>query len=184
MRVTYRPLPTWPYPETKPRESARFKVGLDRTMDDLRYEVDRLDGREILIGIGYQDHEVRMDGTPRRDARRPRHPGTEVSFDSRFGRLTYATDIYTAWEDNLRGIALALEALRAIDRYGVSKRGQQYAGFALLTAGPGLEELGRQLVERHGSLPAALRATHPDTGGPDASPRDFQAVIAFRDGAS
>lgn len=181
IRITYRPLPIWPYTETRPREAAKFTVGLDRTMNDLRYEVDRLDGREVVIGIGYLDHEVRMDGTPRRDARRPRHPGVEVSFDSRHGRLSYATDIYVRWEDNLRGVTLALEALRAIDRYGVSKRGQQYAGFSLLTAGPSLEDLGRQLVELHGGVQAALRATHPDTGGATASARDFQAVMAFRD---
>ena len=37
---------------------------------------------------------------------------------------------------NLRSIALGLKALRAVDRYGVSRRGEQYAGFrAALTAG-------------------------------------------------
>ena len=105
----------------------------------------------------------------------------ELSFDSHdHGRLTYATDQYTERQDNVRAIALSLEALRAVERWGVSK-GRQYTGFAQLTAGPGLEGLGRELVERYGSVAAAMRATRPDTGGATASARDFQAVITYRD---
>lgn len=44
-------------------------------------------------------------------------------------RLVYATDTCVYWQHNVRSIALGLEALRAVDRYGISKRGQQYAGF-------------------------------------------------------
>lgn len=198
MKVTLRPLPEWPHEPSKPRQVAQFRSGTrrdpktgvvtpgrrvpyDQSLRELEYEVDRLGGSEIVIGIGLGEHEVRLDGRPRADARPPRHPGVEVSFDSQYGRLTYATDVFTDWRDNVRAIAKGLEALRAVDRWGVAKRGQQYAGFALLTAGPSQVDLGRQLVERHGSVQAALRATHPDTGGPDASTRDFQAVIAFRD---
>ena len=51
-------------------------------------------------------------------------------------RLVYATDCCDFWQHNLRSIALGLEALRAVDRYGISRRGEQYAGFrAALTAG-------------------------------------------------
>ena len=53
-------------------------------------------------------------------------------------RLVYATDCCVFWQHNLRSIALGLEALRAVDRYGISRRGQQYAGFrAALTTGEG-----------------------------------------------
>jgi len=201
MRVTLRPLPAWPYEVTKPRRAAQFKAGAqrqddgsyrpgrrisyDQTLRELEYEIDQLQkGRgevAVTIGVGLTERDIRLDGAPRADARPPQHPGVEISFDSRYGRLTYATDVFLDWRDNVRAVTKGLEALRAIDRWGVAKRGQQYAGFALLTAGPGLEELGRELVERHGGIPAALRATHPDTGGPSASSRDFQAVIAYRD---
>lgn len=51
-------------------------------------------------------------------------------------RLVYATDTCGFWQHNVRSIGLGLEALRAVDRYGISKRGQQYAGFrAALTSG-------------------------------------------------
>jgi hypothetical protein len=51
-------------------------------------------------------------------------------------RLVYATDVCAFWQHNIRSIALGLEALRAVDRYGISRRGEQYAGFrAALTSG-------------------------------------------------
>jgi hypothetical protein len=65
-----------------------------------------------------------------------------VSFESRFGPLRYATDRYAprwsgdppGWQANVRAIALALQALRAVDRYGVSTRGEQYTGWSALPA--------------------------------------------------
>lgn len=50
-------------------------------------------------------------------------------------RQIYGTDCCVFWEHNVRSIALGLQALRAVDRYGISRRGEQYAGFrAALTA--------------------------------------------------
>lgn len=50
-------------------------------------------------------------------------------------RLIYATDCCVFWQHNVRSIALGLESLRAVDRYGITRRGEQYAGFrAALTA--------------------------------------------------
>lgn len=201
MRVTLRPLPEWPYEATPSPRLAQFRangrfvddaqggrtwraghrISYDQTLRELEYEIEQLDGEDVVIGVGLSESDIRLDGAPRANARPMRHHGVEVSFDSRYGRLTYATDVFDDWRDNVRAVTKGLEALRAIDRWGVAKRGQQYAGFALLTAGPGLEDLGRQLVELHGSIAAALRATHPDTGGPTASARDFQSVIAYRD---
>jgi hypothetical protein len=195
MAYVLRPMPTWPHGETKGRRNAQFKspshregdrwipgrrIPWDQTLVELEYEVDQLGGRDIVIGVGLGEYDIRQDGAPRANARPMSHPGVEISFDSRYGRLTYATDVFTDWRDNVRAVAKGLEALRAVERWGVAKRGQQYAGFALLTAGPGQEELGRQLVERHGGVTEALRATHPDTGGDQASAREFAAVMAYR----
>jgi hypothetical protein len=184
--ITYRPIPIWPHGSAQDRQDSAFRAGWDQTVADLEYEVGRLQKRDqsliIEIGAGYRPGDVRRDGTPRADARAPLHPGVEVSFDSRHGRLTYATDIFRDWRDNVRAIALGLEALRSLDRWGVAKQGQQYQGFNQLTAGPSLETLGAELVQKYGSVNAALRAAHPDTGtSADASDRSLQAVVAFRD---
>ena len=198
MAYTLRPMPLWPHGESKPRRAAQFRspsrhdgdrwipgrrIPWDQTLVDLEYEVDALGGRDIVIGVGLSEYDIRQDGAPRANARPYSHPGVEISFESRYGRLTYATDVFTDWRDNVRAVAKGLEALRAVERWGVAKRGQQYAGFALLTAGPGREELGRELGKQHGGITEALRATHPDTGGAQASARDFAAVMAFRKAA-
>lgn len=53
-------------------------------------------------------------------------PRVRLSFDSRHGPLSYATGRYgtTAdpqpWKANVRAIALGLEALRRVDRYGIA----------------------------------------------------------------
>jgi len=180
MKVTFRPLPTWPHAETKPRRHAQFKAPWNATLQDLEYEIGRLDGKGVVVGAGFRESDLRMDGMPRADRRQAPylHPGVEVSFDSRYGRLTYATDQYTDWKANVRAIALSLEALRSVDRHGVSKRGQQYAGWAQLGPGGQDADRGRRLGEQHGGIRPALMATHPDHGG---DPRDFADVQAFRE---
>ena len=118
---------------------------------------------------------------PRSNARTPLHPGIELSFDTpQHGRLVYATDVCSRWEHNVRSIALGLEALRAVDRYGITRRGEQYAGWKQLASGSpdGSVERGRELIRKHGSVRAALMATHPDQGG---APSDFADVQAARE---
>jgi hypothetical protein len=57
-----------------------------------------------------------------------------LSFESTYGPLMYATDKFTIWRDNLRAIALGLEALRKVERYGITRSGEQYTGFRALEA--------------------------------------------------
>ena len=179
MSITFRPLPVWPHAPTPERRDSLFQTAFPQTLRLLEREVEMLGGDVILMGLGLSEADIRRDGRPRAGARAI-HPGVEISFDTRaIGRQTYATDLYYDWQDNVRAIALSLEALRAVERWGVSK-GRQYAGFAQLTAGPGKEERGRQLIAQHGSVTAALRATHPDTGGETASESDFDAVMAVK----
>jgi hypothetical protein len=117
-----------------------------------------------------------------------------VSFGSHHGPLTYATDTFDHWQTNVRAIALALSALRAVDRYGATKRGEQYTGWkALPPAGAQTPERRReeaaQLLSRLSGGPdtrgaalvllhdpevrtrafrAAARTHHPDRGGDPA----------------
>lgn len=178
MRATWRPLAAWPYPELD-RRPATYRVGYDRTLKDLEAEIELLGGSEVIIGVVLSEREVRVDGQLRQDAR-PSHPGIELSFEIPDGRrLTFHTDVHAAWRDNLRAIALGLEALRAVGRYGITTGvGEHYAGFAQLPPGGPDAAKGKLLVERAGGLRQALMAHHPDKGG-DA--RDFADVVAYRD---
>jgi hypothetical protein len=115
-------------------------------------------------------------------------PGVRVAFESKHGPLTYATDKYDqvyysdtpGWQANIRAIALGLEALRAVDRHGITRRGEQYTGWKALPAGDGTPttlEQARELVNAFGGLTAAIKATHPDRGG---DPELFRRVMAAR----
>lgn len=48
--------------------------------------------------------------------------------------LSYPCDSCDNWQHNVRSIALALQALRAVDRYGVTRRAEQYRGWGKLPA--------------------------------------------------
>jgi hypothetical protein len=169
MRFVTRALPAvWPTGQRTPpeqRQHSRFKAPYSRTLEQLQHELRLLDAVEpVVLEAGFQPHEIRMDGLPRKGAR-PGDPAVIVSFDSRVGPLRYGCDTFWSHEDNLRAIALALEALRAVDRYGVTKRGEQYTGFAALPSAEMTREKAIQLLEQLGGEKEALRRTHPDTGG-------------------
>lgn len=181
LQYRFRPLPTWPHPVTplsKRRGPSTFRVGFNDTLGLLEQELWYLRGANVVIGAGFQEGDIRLDGMPRANARPMVHSGVELSFDSKHGRLTYATDVCERWEHNLRSIALGLEALRAVNRYGVTRRGEQYAGWQQLTAGGPTVERGEVLVRAAGGIKQALMRHHPDHGG---DPRDFADVQAYRE---
>lgn len=85
MQYTFRPLPQWPHPVTKSRRYGHFKAGWDATLRLLANEIEKLDGRNAVIGAAFRQSDLRRDGMPRADRRQApyMHPGVEVSFDSR-----------------------------------------------------------------------------------------------------
>lgn len=179
MQATYRPLTTWPYPPAKRKVKVTpFRSDWDRTLELLEDELERAGAAEVIIGLVMDQAAVSLSGQLKPGAA-VRHKGVELSFQppDNGPRLTFHAEAHTTWRANLHAIALGLEALRAIDRFGITSSGEQYAGFALLPANVAAER-GKALVQLHGGLPAALKATHPDHGGQAA---DFEAVQAYRD---
>ncbi len=175
--IHVRPITLWPHAETRGRRRAVFSAGWSATVDLLEREVAHLGARRAVLQLAVTEDDIRLDGAIRASAR-PTHPGAIVSFESRHGPLEYATDVFDRWQDNVRAIALGLEALRKVDRYGIGKRGEQYAGWKQLAAGGPSPERGVQIIRDLGGLRKALMATHPDHGG---DPEDFAAVQAARE---
>lgn len=184
--VLFRPLESWPYPDTRPRRGRRtFKAGWSSTLELLDRELGYLNAANVVIQADFTEWDLRLDGMPRADARMPDHPGVILSFESEHGPLRYATDAHAYWQHNVRAIALGLEALRAVDRYGITRSGEQYTGWRQLTAGSGLtsREQAVALVAKLTGVDAvdvevatgngdirrhyrkALKAAHPDHGG-------------------
>lgn len=177
--ITFRPLPIWPYPDTPNRRSRYImRASYADTLTLLGDELRHLGADAAILAAGFREGDIRRDGLPRADARQPSHPGIELSFTTELGRLVYRTDAYELWQHNVRAIALGLEALRAVDRYGITSSGEQYAGWLQLGTQEDPAERGRHLVEAAGgNVREALRRAHPDNGGTAA---EFAAVQAYR----
>jgi hypothetical protein len=174
------PIGAWPGALTTERTRSNFSATWKATLDLLDRELFQLGGKNVRLQVAIPANQFRIDGRPRATAR-AEHPGVILTLDSKHGALSYPCDTFTSWQDNVRAIALALEALRKVDRYGVTKRGEQYRGFLALegaTAMPaGFPTVQDALAFLAGIggwdasfrpellLRWAKRATHPDMGG-------------------
>lgn len=142
MRYTVRPISDRTWLGTMGKEATRFSAKWGNTIELLGREVDALKGRDVVMEIDVRETDLRLNGELRANAR-PTSPAVAIAFESRHGPLFYRCDrFYTNWSDqgpewqhNVRAIALTLEALRAVDRYGATQTGQQYQGFKALPAG-------------------------------------------------
>lgn len=179
-RLVFEPLADWPYPPAA-LERSPFAAPWGKTRDLLLREADHLAAKTVVIELDCSRRHLRQDGELRADARL--HTGrVRVSMDTRHGPLRYAVDRYDdaglSWQANLRAVVLTLEALRAVERYGAVRDGQQYRGFLALEAtssngfANALEALDwiREVAEAGGDKPAsayrkAARKLHPDAGG-------------------
>lgn len=128
MDYSFRPIDRWPGTLTQKRRGSPFRTTWGRTLELLDRELVYLDAHNVVFQVAMQESDIRLDGRPRARATAT-HPGGIVAFDSKYGPLKYATDVFSRWEDNVRAIALGLEALRKVDRYGITKRGEQYTGW-------------------------------------------------------
>ncbi len=131
--ATFRPISEWPGEATRDRGRSRFKATWAQTLKLLKRELEYIikRGATPVIEMALRESQIRVDGYPKANST-PEHPGVILSIDSRYGPLRYPCDTFDNWRDNMRAIALALEALRKVDRYGVTKRGEQYKGWKQL----------------------------------------------------
>lgn len=188
MNFTYEPLVMWPGKLTKKRRRAPFRASYGKTLDLLERELAHLGARDVILQVAMRREDIRIDGRPRSGAKAT-HPGVVMTFESKHGPLSYPCDRFDNHEDNIRAIALSLEHLRAVDRYGVTMRGEQYKGWAALEdkrmkPNEAAELLAavsdcipREIMQSRevcvNSYRQACMKTHPDRGG---RVDDFQGV--------
>lgn len=213
MRYTQRPLSIEARARLKgvvPRR-AQFSATWTQTLKLLESELTLLVGRkngytystdiDWVLQIDVYERDLRLDGQLRAGAR-PQSPAVAIAIESaKTGPLLFVCGEYLDWGDNVRAIALTLELLRAVDRYGVTKSSEQYLGFNALppgtpkpaakmtldeaaeflawTAGP---LFSRERIARGEDLEQAFRHAarkhHPDGGG---DPALFRKVTEARD---
>lgn len=220
VRMVARPVERWPGQLRDPSERilSQFTASWTATTILLRREVGHLTPSsgetDLVVQLAVTDSDLRNDGWVRADAK-PEHPGVVVAFESKHGPLQYFTDLFCSagyrseaipgWQANVRAIALGLEALRRVDRYGVAHSGEQYTGWRALPAAPSdtsgvfTARIAAELLAAHGtwggrtSQPeqllanpelvatcyrAAAKRLHPDRGG---DPALFHRIREARD---
>lgn len=196
VRLTWREVRTWPGAPTGTRAKAPFKKANARLLDELDRELWKLSVTSATLSGYFRVQDFRRDGSVYADAR-PSAPGVILEYDRSGSHFRFACDRFTYWLDNLDAIVRSLEALRMIDRYGVTS-GQQYEGFkaiperateALTTtqalevirqhSGNGISaaDLSRDPEALVRALRLAKNRTHPDTeGGSHAAFLEVQAA--------
>jgi hypothetical protein len=192
MEFTFRPLGLWPGELTKSRKRSPFRAGYNDTLILLDKELRHLGARSVVLQVALPADKIRLDGRPYSTAT-PSHPGIILAFDSKHGPLSYPCDRFDDWQDNLRAIALGLQALRAVDRYGVTRRAEQYKGWTALpnphkAAGPMTVDEALAFLRAHApgvSLGCMdeRRAAYRIAAGklhPDRNPGDDNALNGFK----
>ena len=183
LHYTVRPISDHTWLGQTRREPTRFNSKWVDTLELLGREVEALKGRDVVLEIDVEEKDLRLDGTLHANAR-PSSAAVALAFESKHGPLFYRCDRFftqtwsqhPAWQHNVRAIALTLQALRAVDRYGATETGQQYAGWKALPAGTAMpashmtSDAAAELLRSYApaGVPlkdawrAARAATHPD----------------------
>lgn len=187
MDIQYVPLTRWPGEVCPAPRRGVFRASWASTMDLLRGELWQIGAQNTVLQLFLGPNEIRRDGMPRSDAK-PSRPGVILSFRSRGKDLSFPCDRYCDWKDNVRAIALSLQALRAVDRYGVTRRQEQYTGWAALPNPDSPRPDGLAILVRASGMSAedvvrnptaawksAAKVLHPDRGGKAS---DFVAAQA------
>lgn len=192
--VTRHPL-TWPagWKRAAWRDQAKFgkKAAGDHkrslTVDDaitrLTGELDRLGATDAVLSTNLA---VRLDGRLRQDQAAPSDPGVAVYFRLKKQDRCFACDRWNRVADNIAAIAAHVEALRAIERYGVGTIEQAFAGYTALPPAADAWWLvfGIPQTSTLDQVEAKFRElaliAHPDRGG---SQNDMSRLTAAREAA-
>jgi hypothetical protein len=187
--LTCQKLGAWPWPETPAYNrvsGSRFKAYWSQTVDELQRELGMLGVSQGVLEVDVEgSRAIRRDGWIYEDAK-VLSPRVVLRFSmADQGALVYKCDQYTDWKANVRAIRLGLEALRAVDRHGITSKREQFAGFKELpsTTGPTMTTTrAAEVIAGSGDRAAialilsdpemakgaarvAVRKAHPDTGG-------------------
>lgn len=188
LEYRFRQMAEWPrdvkleYLTTPFKNAKRKPMPLSDTPDMLGSELAHLSAKGVILQLDFENpaREIRQDGMLRADARRPRHPGVILTFDSKFGPLSYPAGRFSDWESNLRAVAYHLHHTRLASLYGVGSRGEAYKGFPALPppVADAVESAAAAPPKSHHQVPAGPRLSA------GASPVDRAEATARHEAAA
>lgn len=199
--IRFRPRTVQPSVPPGHRTFTQFTQSWPKTRQLLAAEAERIDADLVIVELDISEGAIRNDGGLYSNAK-VGDDGVVVYLESRYGPLSYECSTFRGrpgrgylggWQSNVRAVALALESLRRVDRYGVSNSGQQYVGWSALPAaekpGPMTRPDAEQFLRRwwFGSnvetvswerlYRRAAKELHPDRGG---DPDEFRKLTEAR----
>lgn len=151
-----------------PRRSD-FTAKYGDTLQKLNRELWHLGAHEYVLEIDMDDRYFRIDGSPRANAV-SNSPAVAISFKGDDGPMEFVCGSFLHWHDNVRAIALGLEALRKVDRYGITQAAEQYQGFKAIGSGIAMPaaqmtwEEACRVIEDGASLDPGVISKHRGTG--------------------
>lgn len=82
----------------------------------LRTELERLGARNLVVS---SDLKMRVDGSgPLSNQKAPENPGVAIYFSLNGDSMVMARDAFMRVEENIRSLAMAVEAMRQLERHG------------------------------------------------------------------
>lgn len=199
LNIQVRPVATWPGKENNNPKQSQFKCGYKVTTGQLEDELHKANFVEgsVVLEMWVEPYEIRLDGQLRANARVRKH-GVILRFTRKSGKIitrgdgrrvyetqdvSYPCDAFDHWQDNLRAIALSMESLRRVERYGVFKYDEIISRLALPTAegkvstresaaaflaqhsGMNMHEILNDTGVKAAAYKKAAIELHPDRGG-------------------
>lgn len=186
----------WPaaYPRTErsKRKHPKFRTDWGKALRGIHAELSRMKATDIVVST---NQPIRKDGMPYAAGRIIEDPGVAVYFKRKGKAVVISCDRWIRLEDNMHAVALTVEAMRGLERWGASDMlDRVFQGFTALPppAGwvpekPWWEILG---VESDWPLPAIeaiyktkAKLEHPDRGGDPKRMNELNRAVEEARGA-
>lgn len=178
----------WTRTEPHRRQRSRYKVSEEAAKRDLVHSLKLLGASSVILSTNLR---LRNDGLPYASQSRVEDPGVAVYFTRKRQEQVIACDKWDLIGDNFRGVGLAVESLRQLERCGASEiLDRAFTGFAALPETGSISNwrLELELTDIHHittddvmvAFKAMARRAHPDRGGTDEW---FRRIVQARDAA-